>query len=84
MERLGLSLDQRAGKLSAGQRAQLTLTLAVAKHPQLLLLDEPVARLDPLARREFLQVLMETVAEQGRVSSSPRTWSPISSGCATT
>jgi ABC-2 type transport system ATP-binding protein len=65
VEQLGLDLRQRAGKLSAGQRAQLALTLAIAKRPELLLLDEPVASLDPLARREFLQVLMETVADQG-------------------
>jgi len=62
---LGLALDHRAGKLSGGQRAQLVLTLAVAKRPELLILDEPVASLDPLARREFLQILMETVAEHG-------------------
>ena len=61
--RLGLDLEQRAGKLSGGQRAQLALTLGVAKRPELLILDEPVASLDPLARREFLQDLMESVAE---------------------
>ena len=60
---LGLDPKQKAGNLSGGQRAQLALTMAVAKRPELLLLDEPVASLDPLARREFLQVLMETVAE---------------------
>jgi ABC-2 type transport system ATP-binding protein len=63
IEDVGLDPKQRAGKLSGGQRAQLALILAIAKHPELLLLDEPVASLDPLARREFLQVLMETVAE---------------------
>ena len=62
---LGLDPDQRAGTLSGGQRAQLALTLAVAKRPELLILDEPVAALDPLARREFLQTLMEVVAVQG-------------------
>jgi ABC-2 type transport system ATP-binding protein len=62
--RLDLDLDQKAGTLSGGQRSQLALTLAVAKRPELLILDEPVASLDPLARREFLQDLMETVAEQ--------------------
>jgi ABC-2 type transport system ATP-binding protein len=62
---LGLDIKQRAGSLSAGQRAQLALTLALAKRPELLLLDEPVASLDPLARREFLQGLMEGVAEHG-------------------
>jgi ABC-2 type transport system ATP-binding protein len=61
--RLGLDLGHRAGKLSGGQRAQLALTLGVAKRPELLILDEPVASLDPLARREFLQDLMESVAE---------------------
>ena len=64
VEDLGLDPSQRAGKLSSGQRAQLALTLAIAKRPELLLLDEPVASLDPLARREFLQILMETVADQ--------------------
>jgi ABC-2 type transport system ATP-binding protein len=64
IERLGLDPKQKAGTLSGGQRAQLALTLAVAKRPELLILDEPVASLDPLARREFLQDLMETVAEQ--------------------
>jgi ABC-2 type transport system ATP-binding protein len=63
IERLGLDLTQRARKLSGGQRAQLALTLGVAKRPELLILDEPVASLDPLARREFLQDLMEAVAE---------------------
>lgn len=62
---LGLDPSQKAGKLSGGQRAQLALTLAIAKRPELLILDEPVASLDPLARREFLQGLMETVADQG-------------------
>jgi ABC-2 type transport system ATP-binding protein len=52
------------GKLSGGQRAQLALTLGIAKRPELLILDEPVSSLDPLARREFLQDLMEAVAEQ--------------------
>ena len=63
--RLHLDPGQRAGQLSGGQRAQLALTLAVAKRPKLLVLDEPVASLDPLARREFLQGLMEVVAGDG-------------------
>jgi ABC-2 type transport system ATP-binding protein len=63
--RLGLDPGQRARKLSGGQRAQLALTLGIAKRPELLILDEPVASLDPLARREFLQDLMEAVAEHG-------------------
>jgi ABC-2 type transport system ATP-binding protein len=65
IERLGLDPRQRAGKLSGGQRAQLALTLALAKKPELLILDEPVASLDPLARREFLQGLLEAVVDQG-------------------
>jgi ABC-2 type transport system ATP-binding protein len=65
IDRLGLDHRRPAGKLSGGQRAQLALTLAVAKRPELLVLDEPVASLDPLARREFLQNLMEFTAESG-------------------
>lgn len=64
IRRLGLDPAARAGRLSGGQRAQLALTLGIAKRPDLLLLDEPVASLDPLARREFLQDLMEAVADQ--------------------
>jgi ABC-2 type transport system ATP-binding protein len=60
---LGIPMKQKASTLSGGQRAQLALTLAIAKQPELLILDEPIASLDPLARREFLQVLMETTAE---------------------
>jgi ABC-2 type transport system ATP-binding protein len=65
VEELGLDRNQRSGTLSGGQRAQLALTLAVAKRPELLVLDEPVAALDPLARREFLQTLMGVVAADG-------------------
>jgi ABC-2 type transport system ATP-binding protein len=61
---LGLDPGQQAGKLSGGQRAQLALTLAIGKRPDLLILDEPVASLDPLARREFLEDLMEAIAER--------------------
>lgn len=63
IRRLGLDPAHRAGKLSSGQRAQLALTLGLAKRPELLILDEPVASLDPLARREFLQGLMEAIVE---------------------
>jgi ABC-2 type transport system ATP-binding protein len=61
--RLDLDPAHRAGRLSGGQRAQLALTLGLAKRPDLLILDEPVASLDPLARREFLQGLMEATVE---------------------
>ena len=62
---LDLPLDRTVGRLSGGQRAQVALTVALAKRPELLLLDEPVASLDPLARREFLNALMEAVSETG-------------------
>lgn len=65
IEHLGLDPKQKAGTLSGGQRAQLALTLAIAKRPELLILDEPVASLDPLARREFLQALMSVVVDHG-------------------
>ena len=65
IDSLGLDPRQKAGSLSGGQRAQLALTLAIAKRPELLVLDEPLASLDPLARREFLQDLMTIVAEHG-------------------
>ncbi|MGW4468586.1 ABC transporter ATP-binding protein [Nonomuraea sp. NPDC004354] len=63
IKRLNLDPAHRAGRLSGGQRAQLALTLGLAKRPELLILDEPVASLDPLARREFMQSLMEATVE---------------------
>jgi ABC-2 type transport system ATP-binding protein len=63
IERLGIPLDRKSGKLSGGQQAQVALTLALAKRPELLILDEPVASLDPLARREFMNTVMEAVSE---------------------
>jgi ABC-2 type transport system ATP-binding protein len=65
IRQLGLDLAQKAGRLSGGQRAQLALTLAAAKRAELLILDEPVASLDPLARRAFLRDLLDFVAELG-------------------
>ena len=62
---LGLDPTVRAGRLSGGERAQLALTLALAKRPELLILDEPVASLDPLARHDFLRHLADTVAGRG-------------------
>ena len=62
---LNIPFDRKIGRLSGGMRSQVALTLALGKRPELLLLDEPVARLDPLARREFMQGLTEAVAENG-------------------
>ncbi|GIF78574.1 ATP-binding cassette domain-containing protein [Asanoa siamensis] len=60
LDSLGIPLRRRAGKLSGGQQAQLALTLAMAKRPRLLLLDEPLANLDPLARLEMMGHLKAT------------------------
>lgn len=65
LQRLGIRLDRSVGSLSGGMRAQVALVLALAKMPDLLLLDEPMASLDPLARHEFMQLLMAASAEQG-------------------
>ncbi len=64
MTALKIPFDRPVATLSGGQRAQVGLGLALAKSPQLLLLDEPVAALDPLARREFLASLTGAVAER--------------------
>ncbi|MDG4827958.1 ABC transporter ATP-binding protein [Solwaraspora sp. WMMD1047] len=65
LAQIGIPRDKPVGKLSGGQRAQVALALAIAKRPRLLLLDEPVASIDPLARRDFLRALMGVVAETG-------------------
>jgi ABC-2 type transport system ATP-binding protein len=65
LKSLNIPLDRAAGSLSGGQRAQLALTLTLAKKPRLVLLDEPVAALDPLARRHFLATMADAVADGG-------------------
>ena len=62
---LGIPLERRAGKLSGGQQSQLALTLALARHPQLLVLDEPMAMLDPLARHDFMATVVTAMADDG-------------------
>ncbi|MGC8489605.1 MAG: ATP-binding cassette domain-containing protein [Clostridia bacterium] len=65
LRELGILLTQRAGRLSGGQHAQLALTLALARRPQLLVLDEPLANLDPVARHDFMGTVMAAVADDG-------------------
>jgi ABC-2 type transport system ATP-binding protein len=62
---LGIPPRRKAARLSGGQRAQLALTLALARHPRLLVLDEPTASLDPLARHDFMATVMTAMAEDG-------------------
>ncbi|HEY1668415.1 MAG TPA: ABC transporter ATP-binding protein [Trebonia sp.] len=62
---LGIPLSRKAGKLSGGQQAQLALTLALARRPRLLVLDEPVAMLDPVARRDFMDTVLTAAAGDG-------------------
>jgi ABC-2 type transport system ATP-binding protein len=62
---LGIPLERRAGAMSGGQQAQLALTLALARRPQLLVLDEPMAMLDPLARHDFMATVMTAIADDG-------------------
>ena len=65
LDQLGIPLDQRADTLSGGQAAQLGLAIALGTRAKILLLDEPLANLDPLARREFIQVLLDAVRSEG-------------------
>lgn len=65
LDALGIPLGRKVGKLSGGQQAQVALAVALARHPRLLILDEPVAELDPLARHDFMSTLMEAVAADG-------------------
>jgi ABC-2 type transport system ATP-binding protein len=62
---LGISLKKQSGKLSGGQQAQLALTLALARRPRLLILDEPLAMLDPLARHDFMATVMTAMVDHG-------------------
>jgi len=62
---LGIPLKRKAGRLSGGQQAQLALTLALARHPRLLMLDEPVAMLDPIARHDFMARVLTAAADDG-------------------
>jgi ABC-2 type transport system ATP-binding protein len=61
----GIAARMRTGKLSGGQQAQLALTLALARHPRLLVLDEPTASLDPVARHDFMATVMAAMADDG-------------------
>jgi ABC-2 type transport system ATP-binding protein len=65
LEETGVSLRAKAGTLSDGARSLLAITLALARRPEVLLLDEPLSPLDPLARDEVLRMLMTEVAERG-------------------
>jgi ABC-2 type transport system ATP-binding protein len=65
LRELGIPLKQKAGQLSGGQQAQLALTLALARRPRLLVLDEPMAMLDPLARHDFMATVMTAMADDG-------------------
>lgn len=65
LRQYAIPLNRKAGKLSGGQQAQVSLALALAKRPDLLLLDEPMANLDPLARQEFLRTMLDAAADDG-------------------
>jgi len=62
---LGIPLQRKAGRLSGGQQAQLALTLALARRPRLLVLDEPVAMLDPIARHDFMATVLTAAVDDG-------------------
>jgi ABC-2 type transport system ATP-binding protein len=65
LDELGIPLNRKAGKLSGGQQAQLALTLALGRRPRLLVLDEPVAMLDPVARHDFMATVLAATAADG-------------------
>lgn len=62
LSHLSISLSSRIGALSEGQRVQVALALCLAKQPELLLLDEPAASLDPVAREDLIRLLMQQAA----------------------
>ncbi|HUX04029.1 MAG TPA: ABC transporter ATP-binding protein [Acidimicrobiales bacterium] len=64
VDQLGISLRDRVNNLSSGQQAQVALAMSLAKRPELLILDEPAAALDPVAREDLLRLLMREVAER--------------------
>ena len=65
LDELGIDRKRKTGRLSGGQQAQLALTLALARHPRLLVLDEPTARLDPVARHDFMATVVTAMADDG-------------------
>ncbi len=65
LDELGIPVKRKAGKLSGGQQAQLALTLALARRPRLLVLDEPVAMLDPVARHDFMATVLAAATADG-------------------
>src|SRR6516162_880743 len=72
LDELGIPPRRKAGKLSGGQQAQLALTLALARRPRLLVLDEPVAMLDPVARHDFMALVLTAMADDVVVLSGGR------------
>jgi len=81
LNELGISLNRKAGRLSGGQQAQLALTLTLARRPRLLVLDEPVAMLDPVARHDFMATVLAAMADDGvSVGCWPGSWRRAPSG----
>jgi ABC-2 type transport system ATP-binding protein len=79
---LNIPLNRKVGKLSGGQQAQVALTIAVAKRPDLLVMDEPLANLDPVARHDVMRSLMAAVAEtQMTVVLSSHVVSDLTNAC---
>jgi ABC-2 type transport system ATP-binding protein len=82
LESLGIPLDRKAGSLSGGQQTEVALAVCLSKHAGLLLLDEPVSRLDPLARHQFFATLMDAVAaEQSTVMLSSHVLADLEKIC---